>query len=480
MSQIKSPRMARRIERNANCEGVTNQPKPSPLAQSNGTGVAQGPSAGPPGPRPMASSIGMPVQVFPTGPPPPPAPPKAQLAPQAASGSRPSPARSPQSFEPPPMGFRPEIKIPPNPMAALRKVPKIEPKNDFWVEEYRKDRSKSPLPGSDSGPARASTEHENIPEPVQQINHHQTHDTVDGAQAYPSARMDAMASNGASQQASANNNTAPAAKSPTANNNEDNGTYDERRNLSAHQQPAQERINSPFTTSSPIPNLPKPLSPIKSTQEPVTQYYVRQTQARPPSVTPNVPNTPVQNQWSPSAGETNAHPRVAQSPARSMMSPPPPPRVMSPVSRVVSPPPPQRSSNPRNVSLRVLVFFSHHNFSMFCFYYVCLFSPILVICTYHRSHRPHRHHRINLNWPINRLQHGWLNGPAIGKMPNGPITPPNNNHNQQITSVKMHHQIAGATPRPRLWSAQRPSSQASHKINYSTIRQLPNRMMAPK
>lgn len=33
LSQIKSPRMARRISRNANCEGVTNQPKISPLAQ---------------------------------------------------------------------------------------------------------------------------------------------------------------------------------------------------------------------------------------------------------------------------------------------------------------------------------------------------------------------------------------------------------------------------------------------------------------
>lgn len=32
-------------------------------------------------------------------------------------------------------------------MASLRKVPKVEPKNDFWIEEYRKERSKSPLPG---------------------------------------------------------------------------------------------------------------------------------------------------------------------------------------------------------------------------------------------------------------------------------------------------------------------------------------------
>lgn len=35
LSQIKSPRMAQRISRNANMEGVTNQPRPSPLAQVN-------------------------------------------------------------------------------------------------------------------------------------------------------------------------------------------------------------------------------------------------------------------------------------------------------------------------------------------------------------------------------------------------------------------------------------------------------------
>lgn len=33
LSQIKSPRMAKRLQRNADMEGVTNQPKPSPLAQ---------------------------------------------------------------------------------------------------------------------------------------------------------------------------------------------------------------------------------------------------------------------------------------------------------------------------------------------------------------------------------------------------------------------------------------------------------------
>uniref|UniRef100_A0A8W7PX49 Uncharacterized protein n=1 Tax=Anopheles coluzzii TaxID=1518534 RepID=A0A8W7PX49_ANOCL len=83
LSQIKSPRMAKRISRNANSEGVTGQPKVSPLAQS---------------------------------------------------------------FEPPPMGMRPEIKIPPNPMAALRKAPRPQPKNDFWIEEYRREKQQDERP----------------------------------------------------------------------------------------------------------------------------------------------------------------------------------------------------------------------------------------------------------------------------------------------------------------------------------------------
>lgn len=94
----------------------------------------------------------MPVQVFPTGPPqpppppavpPPPPPPKVQLATQNPTNGNPA-AKSPNLFEPPPFGCRPEIKIPSNPMAALKPTPRIQPKDDFWVEEYRKERSKSP------------------------------------------------------------------------------------------------------------------------------------------------------------------------------------------------------------------------------------------------------------------------------------------------------------------------------------------------
>lgn len=86
----------------------------------------------------MSGMSAMPVQVFPTGPPaPPPPPPKNQLAPQNNTNGRKSPA---QSFEPPPFGFRPEIKIPSNPMANLKPTPKPEIR-EFWKEEYIKDKS---------------------------------------------------------------------------------------------------------------------------------------------------------------------------------------------------------------------------------------------------------------------------------------------------------------------------------------------------
>lgn len=142
LSQIKSPRMAKRISRNAQSEGVTNTPKPSPLAQQYNNGAPP-----PPAPSMGAAAMGMPFQVFPTGPPAPPPPPppqqKSQLAPQ--SNNAPNGTKSPQSFEPPPMGYRPEIKIPVNPMATLKPAPRPQPKDDYWVEEFRKERSKSPM-----------------------------------------------------------------------------------------------------------------------------------------------------------------------------------------------------------------------------------------------------------------------------------------------------------------------------------------------
>lgn len=290
----------------------------------------------------MASSVGLPVQVFPTGPPPPPpVPSKAHLAPQPPQppAGRPSPARSPQNFEPPPMGCRPEIKIPPNPMAALKKVPKPEPKNDFWVEEYRKERSKSPMVNADGQPvaqnaAPNASEERHLPEPVQQIN---GQDTTDRGQS-PSVSAETNNRNlGSPQVIADSNNTAYESSRPIVN-----------KNITA----PQERVSSPFTSSSPTPNQTKPLSPVKSSQEPETQYYVRSQQQQLASSP-----APAQNQWPPA---DSAHSRVLRSPGRVVQSPArvlsPTPRVMSPLARVMSPPPPvaQKPANLRNVTITFL------------------------------------------------------------------------------------------------------------------------------
>ncbi|XP_055600923.1 uncharacterized protein LOC129749858 isoform X2 [Uranotaenia lowii] len=157
LSQIKSPRMAKRISRNAQSEGVANQPKISPLAQNNSS---NGQSPVSPAASLGAAAMGMPFQVFPTGPPAPPPPPPPSVAKKPATGptnngnSAPMPPPPPppfssaeqktprphHSFEPPPMGCRPKIAIPPNPMANLKKAPRPQPKNDFWIEEYRNEK----------------------------------------------------------------------------------------------------------------------------------------------------------------------------------------------------------------------------------------------------------------------------------------------------------------------------------------------------
>lgn len=175
LSQIKSERMAKRLARNACAEGAAGQ------SQHNRP-VVQPMSPGSPGSAAAvigAAGMGMPFQVLPPTPqpvsaagkntnggcapaPPPPPPPSSSnflntgstLAPQMngingnGRGSAPNspnmprkvPAPPPQRFEPPPLGFRPEIKIPPNPMAGLRKVPPPVEKNTFWKDEYKKNK----------------------------------------------------------------------------------------------------------------------------------------------------------------------------------------------------------------------------------------------------------------------------------------------------------------------------------------------------
>ncbi|EAA10227.4 AGAP008812-PA [Anopheles gambiae str. PEST] len=147
LSQIKSPRMAKRISRNANSEGVTGQPKVSPLAQVMDGRLRNvfptGPPAPPPPPPPTAGRV-LPSNGGNRSIPPPPPPPGPAQPTASSSDARKSPR--PQSFEPPPMGMRPEIRIPPNPMAALRKAPRPQPKNDFWIEEYRREKQQDERP----------------------------------------------------------------------------------------------------------------------------------------------------------------------------------------------------------------------------------------------------------------------------------------------------------------------------------------------
>ncbi|CAO1307363.1 unnamed protein product [Diamesa serratosioi] len=153
LSQIKSPRMAKRVAMNANSEGVSSKPKVSPLAQTsnninnnnnNNNMVSNGsspqnsglppPPPPPPAPHMGAAAMGMPFQVFPTGPP-------------QTNGN--NVAKKPQSFAPPPMGFRPEIKIPENPMAGLRSAPRPQPKGDYWADEYVQEKARDSISNED-------------------------------------------------------------------------------------------------------------------------------------------------------------------------------------------------------------------------------------------------------------------------------------------------------------------------------------------
>ncbi|XP_069963289.1 uncharacterized protein [Bactrocera oleae] len=180
LSQIKSERMAKRLARNAQAEGATGasqQNRPT-QPQSPGSGGNAASQIG-------AAGMGMPFQVLPpppppaptgvagkklngtSAPPPPPppsssntlAPPQNGGGPGSAPGSPNAQRKSPtpQRFEPPPLGFRPEIKIPPNPMAALRKVPPPVEKNNFWKDEYVRDRSKSPMVGENDRASSPNT-----------------------------------------------------------------------------------------------------------------------------------------------------------------------------------------------------------------------------------------------------------------------------------------------------------------------------------
>lgn len=143
------------ISANANSPGVSGAPKVSPLAQINNGNASpaihspQPMSAGmtappPPPPPPMGQmAMGMPFQVLPPPPPPPMQQQQQKLSPPQSNGNA---RKSPQSFEPPPMGYRPEIKIPENPMATLRKVARPQQRDDYWVQEFMQEKARDSLP----------------------------------------------------------------------------------------------------------------------------------------------------------------------------------------------------------------------------------------------------------------------------------------------------------------------------------------------
>lgn len=214
--------------------------------------------------------MGMPVQVLPPiqGPPaPPPAPKQNQLNVNNANRSPSLPRKSPQSFEPPPMGCRPEIKIPSNPMANLRKVPAPKPKEANWVEEYRKERSVSPMPPMAPEPTYQSAQENAFSEPAREYNTQQFNKpTFDKVDSPINTIQQPFLARQPSLKESQNHQT-------DQNNNFSSNNYGSTFNPNSPTQ----RVYSPFA-SSPQPNLPKPLSPVKLNHEENVPIYVRSSQ----------------------------------------------------------------------------------------------------------------------------------------------------------------------------------------------------------
>lgn len=259
----------------------------------------------------------MPVQVFPSGPPPPPpTPSKSQLNATNASNANRSPSlprKTNQSFEPPPLGLRPEIKIPPNPMAQLRKVPQPKEKNDYWIEEYKKERSKSPMPGQDEVGATAAPQYATSngtdgqtqsPQSQHDYNNYSvTKPSVDKVDSpVPSFHQQNNETKNESPKAlDQNNNYAfnyPANNYAANNNNNSMNNNFMVNNVNRNSNPnsPQQRINSPFTSSPQPVNLPKPLSPVKLAPQETENFpiYTRSSQ-RASSEKPQAPQPPVSN-----------------------------------------------------------------------------------------------------------------------------------------------------------------------------------------
>lgn len=247
---------------NANSPGV--QPKVSPLAQNNSNGgsspavqqaapktpQSSGSIPPPPPPPSMGSlAMGMPFQVFPTGP-------AMKNNNQSATQSNGNTKKPTQSFEPPPMGCRPEIKIPANPMAILKPAPRPQPKGDYWIQEYVQEKARDSLPSEE--------------ETRQLIA------TSPAIQQYQQQQQPSMPSPSSASIRKQNSPIHYAQRSPSPPEQRDfSGPV---RNIKLEDvrtsSPVQGNRSPPVMSHSPVPSsMPSPITPVKTfTIEPVQQY----------------------------------------------------------------------------------------------------------------------------------------------------------------------------------------------------------------
>lgn len=250
-------------------------------------------------------------------------------------------------------------------MAALRRVPAPKPKEVDWGEEFRKERSRSKsvdIPRSPVLPNLAAAEPRNetqLPEPVREFNVQQSapSDTATvgaSAQSFGSQQQASIKENDNSSYRDQNNNypsntfgsnfnqymPSQQQQSPQSQQQPQQYHQQQQQPEPQHQQQQvqqptqqkqqQQRVFSPFATS-PQPNLPKPMSPIKlnqSNQDENLPIYMRSSQQRAasekpasPQIYPQSPTAPnYQRQISLEQGSTPIYTRsprnVAASPVK--------------------------------------------------------------------------------------------------------------------------------------------------------------------
>lgn len=155
LSEVRSPRMARRIERNAHLGGVDDVPRPQQAPQTNYASLP---------PSTLAAMRPQPqVQVFPSGPPPPvpfkgavppPPPPPTSMPAPPPPPSAPLPTQKVRTSDNQTLE-RPDMTkiIPDNPMALLRKTGGPAPRKSVVDEMFEQTGKHVPTPRSPPGPS---------------------------------------------------------------------------------------------------------------------------------------------------------------------------------------------------------------------------------------------------------------------------------------------------------------------------------------